>query len=143
MEERVDMWVPGLPIPVMGYVDCRLAGPVVWDLKTVASKTSTISGRWQLQARTYAAATGEGVEYHTVSRAQTPAVVTPAESPALLLLYDPLVAERTVGLYRSIAEQIALLWRTHGPERPWPANFMSDACGWCGYWSTCPQWRTS
>lgn len=140
-EQRFDLWVPGVPVPFVGYTDLiEKDGPVL-DIKTTAAKTRTVAGTWQVQARVYNLALKRGVEYHTVPRTKEPTVLTALESPDLLVPYDAGLAALTERQLLQVAVTINHYFSVYGPDDPWPANFMSDACGWCGYKSLCPYWR--
>lgn len=139
-QDRFDLWVPGLPIPVIGYTDLfEKDGPVL-DIKTVSQKTSTIPGKWQLQSRLYAMAHQRGVEFHTIPRTKEPNIQTALESPALLMPFEEGQARLTERLVLRAAIGMNDMFVRFGPDDPWPANFMSDACGWCGFRSTCSYW---
>lgn len=142
-ESRFDIWVPGVPVPVIGYTDFLLLNGPVLDIKTTAAKTAAIPLIYQLQARVYNLAHKRGVEYHTVPRTKTPTILTALESEALLLPYDERQAQLTEQQILQTAVTINHYFTTYGTDTPWPANFMSDACGWCGYRSGCPYWSTS
>jgi hypothetical protein len=113
----------------------------VLDIKTVGSATRTIKTSWQLQARMYSIALNRDVEFHTVSRAKQPKVFTALESEDLLMRLSASKNELMTRQAVTVARMLSWCWENLGPDVVWPANFMSDACGWCGFRPVCDYWR--
>lgn len=139
-EQKFEIEVPGLPVPVIGYTDVIINDGPVLDIKTVGQATRSIQKRWMLQANIYNLALGRGIEIHTVSRAKEPKVFTALDEEGLLL---PASEQQNALTQRMVQQVTGMIWnciRHFGPLEPWPANFMSDACGWCGWFDTCVYW---
>ena len=103
---------------------------------------------WQLQGRLYAQALNLPVEFHSVSRAKTPTIVTGLESADMIV---PVPTEAQ-GVYmartiRAAADQIEYYLATYGVEEEWPAlgavpDFTRNMlpCDFCGWREGCPAW---
>jgi len=139
-ETKFSVEIPGIPIPLIGYLDLMVQDGPVLDVKTVGSRTASIKTSWQVQARTYSYVTGRDVEYHTISRAKEPRIVTALESEGLLLRHSSHYDAMLFHQLQQTAGQINHLFATLGPDQVWPANFASDACGWCGFKPQCAYW---
>jgi hypothetical protein len=145
-ESKFELEVEGLPVPVIGYVD-------VWEeMRTIDTKTgknsaSKIKPSWALQGRLYARATGRPTEYHSVSRAQTPKIVTGLESDEMIVAVPTKGEQGNMDhLFRTAAAQISFYWELYGDEG-WPTfgavpDFTRNMlpCDYCGWRSGCPAW---
>ena len=160
-EERFEIRVPGVEVPVIGYVDVRSGMEVemdttsVWvadrviDTKTGKQATRKVKPSWELQGRLYAQALALPVEYHSVSRAKTPTIVTALESADMVV---PVPTEKQAAnmafTIRAAADYIEYLIRTYGTtENDWPAlGAVPDwsrnmlPCNFCGWREGCPAW---
>jgi len=160
-EERFEIRVPGVEVPVMGYIDLLAATEVemdtqnVWipsrviDTKSGKQATRKVKPSWQLQGRLYAQALNLPVEYHSVSRAKTPTIVTALESSDMVV---PVPSEAEIAnmnhTIKAAADYIDHLLRTYGAtENEWPAlgavpDFTRNMlpCDFCGWRKGCPAW---
>jgi hypothetical protein len=145
-EDRFEMQVEGVPVPVIGYVDVWEEGRTI-DTKTGKQAASKVKPSWQLQGRLYAWATGRPTEYHSISRAKTPKIVTALESEAMIV---PVPTPQQVGNMNHVfalgAAMISFYYSQFG-DGEWPANgavpdFTRNMlpCDFCGWRQGCPAW---
>jgi RecB family exonuclease len=146
-ESKFELEVDGLPVPIIGYVD-------VWDEeRTIDTKTgkqavSKVKPSWRLQGGLYALATGRPTEYHAISRAKTPKIVTALESDEMVVQRPSEdQANNMRHLFRLAAAQISFYMTEYGYEREWPAlgavpDFTRNMlpCDFCGWRTGCPAW---
>ncbi len=136
VEQEFSLDVPGVPVPVVGRVDLRLADHVR-ERKTAKSKPSNIA-RHRLQGMIYEAALGLPIEWDYSVKTKTPTVYTSAEIPALRIEGTGGLAARYVA---SLSAQLAALAETFGPDEVWPGALTHDwACSYCGFQPTC-EWH--
>jgi hypothetical protein len=145
---KFELEVEHVPVPVIGYVD-------VWDdLRTVDTKTgkqavSKVKPSWRLQGSLYAWATGRPTEYHSISRAANPKIVTALESDELVV---PVPSENQgkniQHILRLATAQISFYYSQYGDEEDWPATgAIPDwtrnmlPCSYCGWAAGCPAWE--
>lgn len=148
VEERFEIRVPGVGVPVIGYVDTREVARVI-DTKTGKQAVRKVKPSWELQGRLYAQALNLPVEYHSVSRAKTPTIVTALES-ADMVVEPPTEAQarNMAHTLKAAADYIEYLIATHGTtETDWPAlGAVPDwsrnmlPCNFCGWREGCPAW---
>jgi len=146
VERRIEYVVPGIAVPVIGYIDVEEESNLV-DLKSGKQVTRKPDANWRVQGSVYSAFVGKPTHFHSVSRAKTPSIATPKESPDMVvnvLEGQRFHVERTL---RDYAKQIEWYFATYGPEDPWPTNgvFMDykggAACGFCGFRGDCVAWE--
>lgn len=146
-EFKFEIDVPESPVPVIGYVDVWDAERTI-DTKTGKQAASKIKPSWQLQGRLYALATGRPTEYHAISRAKTPKIVTALESEEMVVpVPDGKQAEHMASLFTLASAQISYFLTEYGYERDWPAtgavpDFTRNMlpCDYCGWRAGCPAW---
>jgi PD-(D/E)XK nuclease superfamily len=159
-EERFEIRVPGVEVPIIGYVDVKAGHEVemdttsLWmpdriiDTKTGKQATRKVKPSWQLQGRLYAQALILPVEYHSISRAKTPTIVTGLESADMIV--DVPTHAQTENMNRTIkaaADYIEYLLNAYGVDQEWPAlgavpDFTRNMlpCDFCGWREGCPAW---
>lgn len=146
-EERFEMRVEGVDVPLIGYVDVRDESRVI-DTKTGKQATRKVKPSWELQGRLYAQALTLPVEYHSVSRAKTPTIITALESEDMVV-HPPTEkqARNMAHTVKAAADYIEYLIATFGIEEEWPAlgavpDFTRNMlpCNFCGYREGCPAW---
>lgn len=146
-EFKFELDVEGLPVPVIGYVDVWDAERTI-DTKTGKQAVSKVKPSWQLQGRLYSLATGRPTEYHSVSRAKTPKIVTALESAEMVVPVPSADQAANMGtLFQNAAAQISYYMHEYGLEREWPAlgatpDFTRNMlpCDFCGWRAGCPAW---
>jgi PD-(D/E)XK nuclease superfamily len=159
-EERFEIRVPGVEVPIIGYVDVKSGTEVemdttsVWvpdrilDTKTGKQATRTVKPSWQLQGRLYAQAQNLPVEYHSISRAKTPTIVTALESEGMVVPVPSEAQIRNMNhTIKVAADYIEYLLATFGVDEEWPAlgavpDFTRNMlpCNFCGWREGCPAW---
>ena len=78
VEQRIEWQARGFPLPIIGYLDTITDDARIVDTKTGKQVTKKVKPSWQLQGLIYANATTLPVEFHSISRAKTPAHLHPA-----------------------------------------------------------------
>jgi hypothetical protein len=148
VEKKVEFEVPGIPVPLVAYLDAITrdpeAGTLAYNLehKTTARRVTAPRPNWRIQGGLYVAATTLPLQWHAVISTKEPQLCTPLDYPELQLA--PTVAQRlnAYSQARAIASMLNHFLVALGPDEPWPATGInSEACGWCGYKSNCPAWR--
>lgn len=140
VETRFDLAVPGVPVPVMGYVDVTTDRCAI-ERKTAKRAEREIKPDWRLQGLVYQAVVARPVEWHVSVKTKTPAVLTPHDTPGLVLPHDSAQVAAAQQLVRTQARVLLALWATFGPDEPWPGAITHPwACGFCGFRSTCSWW---
>lgn len=148
VEERFEIRVEGVEVPVIGFVDTRDPDRI-YDVKSGKQASRKVKPSWELQGRLYAQARMMPVEYHSVSRAKTPTIVTALES-ADMTVHPPTEtqARNMAFTIKSAAEYIEYLLAKHGAtEEDWPTlgsipDFSRTIlpCTYCGWKDGCPAW---
>jgi len=147
VEEQFSLTFSEIPVPVIGFIDTREQARVL-DTKTGKAVTRKVKPSWQLQGRLYSLATKLPTEYHSVSRAKTPGIVTGLESEDMIV---PVPSDEQVGhmsrLLEMAAATISYYWERYGMEQDWPwlgatpdwsRNLLP--CDMCGWRDGCPAW---
>lgn len=134
VERKIELSVPGVSVPVIGYVDIEETGNGI-ERKTTGRKVSVPQSQWEGQGLLYAMAIGKPMHYHVSTRTKTAAVYTPVEEPGLHLARDAASDALVLGWLRQKALQIFTDYMTYGPDEPWPTTRFrrQTACSWCGY----------
>jgi PD-(D/E)XK nuclease superfamily len=148
VEQRFSLDIPGVEIPVIGYIDVEDENRVL-DTKTGKQAVRKVKPSWQLQGRLYASARGKPTEFHSISRAKTPTIVTALESDQMLVPVPTLSQSATIArLVQGAANRIRWYLATYGPDQEWETtgaipDFTRNMlpCDWCGYRSGCSAWN--
>jgi hypothetical protein len=144
-EQRFDLYVDGIPVPFIGYLDFVEQEDVI-DLKTGKQVSRKPDANWRMQGAIYTLVKQKPTHFHSLSRAKTPSIATPLTDPDMAIPYRHDIAEVTRGVLRAYKEQVEWFMNRHGPDEAWPTNglFMDykggPACRYCGFRSTCPAW---
>lgn len=129
IEEPFEVQVPGIGVPVAGYID--LIGrqdrtPRLIERKTTAR--NTVSGEWKVQTRVMQLARPYESDIQLSLKQKTPRVV------AGVHLSKPMPAAAVHAQIQRIVAEIALCWARYGPDEPWPdAIGRGSACDWCAW----------
>lgn len=145
-EDRFDVEIPGVPVPIIGYVDVWEEGRTI-DTKTGKQAATKVKPSWRLQGSLYALATGRPTEYHSVSRAKQPRIVTALESEAMVVpVPSPQQVANMHHIFGLAAAMISFYYSQFG-DGEWPANgavpdFTRNMlpCDFCGWRQGCPAW---
>ncbi len=138
VEQEFSLDLDGVPVPIIGRVDLRLADHVR-ERKTAKAKPAS-GARHRVQGMVYKRALGLPIEWDYSVKTKTPAVYTSADIPSLRVDSSFDLAERYI---RTLAEQLLSVALTFGPDEVWPGALGHDwACNYCGFRPTCPWWAT-
>ena len=157
LEEELYIRDPRLVVPLLGYIDLRTGYAIemdtttewvadrVIDTKTGKAAQSKLKPSWLLQATIYSAMTNLPVEYHSISRAATPKIVTGLESADMVFVPNEVKTENVINSAAQIANMIAWMYSTYGPDETWPTmgrfadwSMSFSPCQNCGYRKECP-----
>lgn len=148
IEQRFEVAVAGLPVPIIGYLDTITDDQRVIDTKTGKRVEKKVKPSWQLQGLLYASSSGLPVEFHSVSRAKTPNIVTAVESDEMTVWPSKSEAQNLNMTIVAICEQIQWLYDRLGPEETWPtwgrfADWSMNMlpCNFCAWRRQCPAWQ--
>ena len=139
VESRFEEKVPGVPVPVIGYIDLETQEKII-ERKTSKTKVSKPRPGWQFQGKVYQLAQRKPVEWHVSTRQVTPQVVTGITLP--VVNPDP-----TVVMIQSIWAMLNDYYQRYGTTSPWPTTglFHPWMCGTCGYGpshqASCVAWK--
>lgn len=131
VETRFEVEIPGIPVPVIGYIDVNEELRAI-ERKTARAKTINVKPGWRLQGLVYQYAKKQPVDYHVSVKTKTPAVYTADTEPGLRLVDTRTqLTERLIG---NIAEHLLTLYGKFGPDEPWPGAITDDwACLYCKF----------
>lgn len=146
-EQRFEITVPGVEVPVIGYTDIQDAHRNI-DTKSGKNAVKKVKPSWMLQGRIYAYATRKPVEFHSISRAKTPTIVTALESDAMTVpVPSAEQMKNTEMVIATAADLIRYFLATYGTDETWPTwgatpDFTRNMlpCDFCGYRKDCPAW---
>lgn len=147
VEERFEETIPGVPVPITGFIDCWEAERIV-EFKTAKQKVSKAKGKWRAQAMIYQLVTHRPMEWIVTTRQVTPVTYEPVLGfPGLRL--EPGNPDVTVTLVMQTIEVMNDLYARYGPDKPWPLNGLLHqyACDYCfagpkNVNPICPAWRS-
>lgn len=146
-EQKFTIEVPGVEVPIIGFIDVQEEARTL-DTKTGKQASRKVKPSWQLQGRMYAFATQKPTEYHSISRAKTPTIVTALESADMVV---PVPTEAQMDNFTKLVNTASDLIRhflaTYGTEDEWPTwgaipDFSRNVlpCDFCGWRTGCPAW---
>lgn len=157
VEQRFEFTLPGVPVPVIGYIDLLAAGPDVVDngkavlaegrarlveRKTTAQRKSKPERDWSFQTGLYQLARWLPVEYQLSVKTRDP--VVQAHEPGLVVKASTARKRFIERAVRSVVAEIGWCYRTFGPDEPWPAVralLHTWRCDFCGFRPDCSWWR--
>jgi PD-(D/E)XK nuclease superfamily protein len=145
LEQRFDVKIPGVPVPVVGYIDV-LERDRVRERKTTGVKTTKPKSKWRFQGFIYQYAAEVPVQWDVVTRQVTPQVFLADAWPDLWL---PLQSRKvTEQMIRDAAYRINSLYAQYGADETWPMTGMLGdwLCDYCvigpKYKGGCPAWQS-
>src|SRR5262249_42922875 len=146
-EERFEIQIDGVEVPLIGYIDVEDEHRVL-DTKTGRAAARKVKPSWQLQGRLYSFARQKPTEFHSISKARTPTIVTALESDQMVVgVPTPDQQENTARLVRTAADLIRHFLNTFGVEEEWPEwgaapDFSRNIlpCSFCGWATDCKAW---
>lgn len=151
VEKSFSLDVPGVPVPVIGYIDL-VAGPTqgtllepsrlsIIERKRRSSAKRKPEPDWTMQGEIYQLAVPTPYQFHISVAARSPYVLTPQNQPELEVELAP--RKRSQLLVQQLAAEVGFLYQRFGPEHPWPAKGKLHpwACNYCGYRAGCWGWQ--
>lgn len=135
IEQRVELRVPGVPIPVIGFIDLITADGVVTDFKTAGKAWTEEKARAEEQPSFYLAALNQAGFTLNPEGQFRHVVWVKAAKPRVQVFVTRRSPQRLFRLF----ELIGQVWR--GIEAgcfPAQTNTWKCAPRWCEYWARCP-----
>lgn len=134
IEKRIELRVPGVPVPIIGYIDVITADGVPCDFKTSARAWTADKQEAELQPLFYLAALAQAGYTLNPQRAFRHYVFVKTKTPQVQTLqstYTPAALFWLLGLIREVWKGIA--------AEAYPPNPGSWKCSqrWCEYWHLC------
>lgn len=141
VEERFEIAIPGVPVPLIGYIDVETTEKII-ERKTSKTKLAKPKPVWAFQARLYHLATSKGVDFHVITKQVTPQVVTPVQAPGLSIGVEAMNPDSTVQFIVGVVESLNDLFERYGADSPWPTSGQLHPflCDWCNVRPTCVAW---
>jgi hypothetical protein len=147
VEEKFSIDFDGLEVPVIGYIDTEDADRIL-DTKTGKQATRKLKPSWNLQGRLYTYARKKPTEFHSISRAQVPTIVTALESDQMTVQLLSETQFKEMQYLVGTAAELLRHFLTHlGTEQDWPTwGSVPDwtrnmlPCDRCGWRQGCPAW---
>jgi hypothetical protein len=134
-EEVLTIDVPGVPVPLVGYLDLVTATETI-DLKVSGKAHTEVATDWRLQGYVYLLA-GRSMAWHSVKwpNAQGEVAISigkPGEGPYLPLTAEALLVAQN--LVRRYVKAILAYSATFGRDEPWPGAVNHTwACNLCRF----------
>jgi hypothetical protein len=150
VEDKFEVQLGGLPIPVKGAIDAIVEpseralanvlavaqpdGQRILERKT--TKRNAVNPEWQLQRRIYQAVKPLPFEWQLSVKKKNPEIV------AGVHVFQPEPQVMLVAQVRRTMVALAECFALYGPDQPWPdATTHTWSCSFCGFRPTCPWWR--
>jgi PD-(D/E)XK nuclease superfamily len=150
-EEWFRFKVEGVPVPIRGKIDL-VEGHAKTDIKFGRSLKARPDTAWRLQGLTYLLAneTSERdgtvrlsdlgrmpFQWHTAtwgSDRYAPRIITPDESPELVMPRTDKNVHIAESLIRSTVDAMLAYWHKFGPDDPWPGALQHPwVCNYCSF----------
>lgn len=131
-EQELLLEIPGVDIPLLGYVDILTDRGVI-DVKTTAyvSRKPELQKSWKLQMNIYQLEHPQPGEFHVITRSSTNPVVVPDSS--LHPFYVPLPKADFASSIQKIYRGMNAFYEEFGAEETWPGNVTHEWAGkYCG-----------
>ncbi len=133
IERKIELRVPDVPIPVIGFVDMIDANGVPTDFKTSGKSWSMDKARGEIQPLFYLAALIQnGINAHQLRFRHVVFVRT--KTPQIQILESQFTFNDIFWLLEMLAKVWAAIRENH-----FPCNPLAWSCSekWCSYWSLC------
>lgn len=138
-EKEISLEIPGIPIPVVGFVDIVCADRLV-DIKTTGyfKRNPTINQEWKVQANIYQLYQESPFEFHILSRSKTQPVVMPGSKDDPLYVEPP--QRRDTELFLRQIYDVMTYYVDRFGEDEWPGNRTHPwAAKYCPLGESCCQ----
>ena len=140
-EVEVLIEIPGMDIPVIGFIDILTDDRVV-DVKTTgyfSAKQVRLNPEWKFQMNVYQIFENLPGEFHVLTRAKTDPIRVPTSINDPLYVYPPDPLE-TARFIRQTYQQIKYAWETWGDEEEWPGGVTHEWAGrYCDVENCCQK----
>jgi hypothetical protein len=146
VEQKFEVVIPGCPVPFLGYIDVEEEHDCI-DLKSGKNVQKKPDANWLFQGTLYTIVKQKPTHFHSVSRAKTPSIATPKESPEMVVVPHASQIPMVEQVLRDFTAQVEFYFERHGPDETWPTTgaFMDykggRACNFCGYRKYCEYWK--
>jgi hypothetical protein len=133
IERKMELWVPGVPIPIVGYIDIVTDDGVPGDFKTSKYQWSTDKAESEMQPLFYLASLNQaGVEVPGLRFRHY--IVTKAKQPKVQVIEHSHTYAEIFWLF-GLVQQV---WQAIEREA-FPPNPNGWLCGpkYCGFWTSC------
>jgi len=140
-EQEILVEVPGVDIPILGYVDIELESGSIVDIKTTGyfKRSPTLNPEWKLQMNIYQIEYPDPGEFHILTRSKGKPVVLPASADDPLFVHPPDVSQ-TLDFVRQTFSVLKHYWEEWGSEVDWPGNLVHPwAAKYCGVERCCQR----
>lgn len=130
IESRFEFTLPGVPVPIIGYIDVMEADKVR-ERKTSAVKQTSPKPAWRFQGLVYQLATGMPVWWDVVTRQATTQVYAARDWQELQLPLGDF--SKTKRLITDSALRMNDLYARYGKDEVWPTTGIMHtfACSYC------------
>ena len=130
VEQRFEERVPGLPLPVVGYIDVE-EERLIDEFKTSKQAVKSPKPNWRFQGLIYQLFSRKPIYWTITTKQKTPVNWTWQTAPNLILpIQNP---DNTVRMMTQAVEMLNDYWLRYGPTRPWPTTGVMHtwACDYC------------
>lgn len=128
-EIEIAIEVPGVDIPVIGFIDFETDDRNV-DLKTTgyfSPKQVRLNPEWRFQQHVYQLHNSKPSEIHVLTRSKTEPVLVPNSTQHMLYIHPP-APEGTQRQIKQVYDMIRYCWENYG-DGPWPGNPIHEWSG--------------
>jgi hypothetical protein len=136
VERRVELRVPGVPIPIIGYIDVITKDGIPGDFKTAARMWSDDKATAEMQPLVYLAALNQAGE-HSHGWRFNHFVVTKASKPTARVFATQRTPDEVLN---SLFPTICAVWKAIGNQVFTPnTTTWKHSPKYCEYWAACPH----
>lgn len=134
IEDRITLTVPGVPIPIIGYIDIITSDGVPGDFKTSSRKWYSDRADGEMQPVFYLAALNQAGYTRNPERRFRHYVFVKTKTPQMQVIETT----RTAGELLWLLDMVRSVWDGIAAE-VYPMNPTSWKCSpkWCEYWGMC------
>ena len=134
IEKRVELRVPGVPVPVLGYIDLITTDYVPTDFKTSGKPWTQEKAEGEIQPLIYLAALNQAGHHLNTSFRFRHIVWVKGRTPQVQVIET----SHTIGAVLWVLQMVQSVWQAidGGAFPPNPGTWNCSE-RWCGYWSLC------
>jgi hypothetical protein len=121
-ETEILLEVPGVDIPLLGYVDIETSHGII-DVKTTGyfRRAPELNPEWKLQMNIYQMEYPDPGEFHILTRSKTQPVVIPSSKSDPLYVEPPTLTS-TMEFVTKVWKEMSWFYETFGKEEEWRGN---------------------